>query len=521
MAWISSIKKQEMGDDGIIQFSIQVTANNRNITVDQFQEQEKNMHLQLFRFNQAELEMALEKKLQHFISRTPMAAAPLDSGVGLEPQPKTALNTLCARCDTMFELAEDGKNRPGSRAISTQDVVSRIIEQYNEVFESHQRFPKQHFGDDSVFQALTNEMFENKLYCEHKLSLWLDYHMFQIKQQRSKLKTDEPDRAFDIYHFPLISCNRMYLIELRRQLDSSRYALHLAQNTTGRDCSKELQVVRTLCIELLKAKGRIAHDCKDIKEWTGTNAALPKQLQNKLVRMHPLLEAACSGWGEEDVAALLDLGVSIQDVLDPVSKQNCIHLASMHGNVYFLALTLQRTHNAWLKDPSAIKVRDLIFLQEGQTKPDINAHPRRTALYLAAEHGHRNCLQELIKHLKEPEEAFPNHQLSPLYACVGSLQSSCVRFMLEHVLTDSKTTAAASSTFLPSWRPLLDRPSHSDEVGLTPLIRAASGGDEEIVRMLLEHGADPSKTCLLGDCRVSAKEDGGRWRMIEENGGNP
>ena len=69
-----------------------------------------------------------------------------------------------------------------------------------------------------------------------------------------------------------------------------------------------------------------------------------------------------------------------------------------------------------------------------------------------------------------------------------------------------KTTAAAASMFLRSWQLLLDLPSHSDELGLTPLIRAASGGDVAMVRMLLHDGADAGKRCKLGDDHVSAKD---------------
>jgi len=125
-------------------------------------------------------------------------------------------------------------------------------------------------------------------------------------------------------------------------------------------------------------------------------------------------------------------------------------------------------------------------------------------------------LQELIKYLKPQEEAFPNHQLSPLYACVGSFQGSCVRFILDvlngknfNVEKARENTAGAGtkvSSSLSSWRPLLDRPSHSSDMGLTPLIRAASGGDAAIVRMLLENGADANRTCKLGDGQVSAKD---------------
>jgi hypothetical protein len=74
-------------------------------------------------------------------------------------------------------------------------------------------------------------------------------------------------------------------------------------------------------------------------------------------------------------------------------------------------------------------------------------------------------LQELIKYLKLQEEAFSNHQLSPLYACVGSFQGSCVRFFPD-VLSGKnfneekvrENTGEAGTKLSSLWRPLPDRP---------------------------------------------------------------
>jgi hypothetical protein len=227
-------------------------------------------------------------------------------------------------------------------------------------------------------------MFEMKLFSEQKLTLWLQYHTALVKQHGGKV---EPDRAFDLFHFPLRSCNRMYLIELRRELENARHDLELldSEPKSGVNRAELLDKCRHLCMQLLKAKGRIPLDSKEehVLNW-----GLPTLASPHLAQMHPLLEAACSGWGEEDVVALLDLGVSVQTVLQPVTKHNCVHVAAMHGNVYFLQLVLKRIDDDSKKDPSAIKVRDLIFLQEGEMEPPsptkINLHPRRTALYMAA-----------------------------------------------------------------------------------------------------------------------------------------
>jgi len=402
MAWINSIKRKVPQNlDGIVRFEVQVTSNNRNITVDEFQQQEKNMHLQLFRFNQAELAIALEKKLREFmkghdqakvrdkpqVQSKPAASSAGDSGAGTQDRRQTELNEICGKCDQFFEFKKEKNVALLSRAISTQDIVKRILNQYDEVFESHQKLDAEKFGDDTTFRAVTTDMFETKLFSEQKLTLWLQYHTALVKQHGDKVKIVEPDRAFDIFHFPLRSCNRMYLIELRRELENARHDLELLDSEPKSSVNRAelLNKCRRLCMQLLKAKGRIPLDSKEehVLNW-----GLPTLASPNLAQMHPLLEAACSGWGEEDVVALLDLGVSVQTVLQPVTQHNCVHVASMHGNVYFLQVVLKRIDDDSKKDPSAIKVRDLIFLQEGETEPPppdkINLHPRRTALYMAA-----------------------------------------------------------------------------------------------------------------------------------------
>jgi hypothetical protein len=186
----------------------------------------------------------------------------------------------------------------------------------------------------------------------------------------------------------------------------------------------------------------------------------------------PYLEsAAVNGWSEEDLLALLELCDDVQAVIiKPIESKNlpsCLHLAAAHGNSFFLDTvfsyickkSLGSDKEEWKLDPS------IVHNQGG------NGGKAESPLYLASENGHSNCIDVLVRFCPE----LPKFSLSPLCVAISRTHVSCVKLLVAFALKHQKLS-------------LINDASHE----FTPLMRAVSRGDIDIVRLLLWAGADPS-----------------------------
>ncbi len=397
-------------------------------TVEDMQKEEQSMHLQLFRFNRAELSQKLENRLNDWLSKG-------RSQVG--GQNGMLLDQVCKECDEKWMNTSTLPHQ--MQAVTTKQIFERILSQYDEVFENHRLCKPEKFANDDFFREKVSQMLNSKRWCEHKLSLWI----------QNCENNGQDDMSIAIYFHPLDQCFKMLLMTLRRSImDMRREGAGLKQSVA--DSNVQLRL-KKLCADLLQAKGLISSEFDFSKD---------KEL---IVRV--LGDAAVNGWGEEDLFALLDLCHDVESVvverMDGLSA-SCLHLAAAHGNSFFLSTVFSYLGKKYPPLPPG----------EVQTLPQSIVHCQsgnaigETPLYLAAENGHSSCIEVLIKYCPE----VPEYSLSPLAAAVSRSHVICVQLLLKETAT----------------RRLI----HSSSSGFTPLMRAISRGHVEIVRLLLWAGAD-------------------------------
>lgn len=93
-----------------------------------------------------------------------------------------------------------------------------------------------------------------------------------------------------------------------------------------------------------------------------------------------------------------------------------------------------------------------------------------TALHLAAYFGHASLVRVLLEAGADPDAVTTGGaRLRPIHSAVAGRDATAVRYLLEAGADVSVRQAG----------------------GITPLMAAAQHGDEAIVRLLLDHGADP------------------------------
>lgn len=113
-----------------------------------------------------------------------------------------------------------------------------------------------------------------------------------------------------------------------------------------------------------------------------------------------------------------------------------------------------------------------IFLMKWQ-KPNVNAKPTTgySYLHMAAQNG----LNELVEYLFENgADVNSKHNQSTLHAAVEHCHFETVKLLLEKGANPNNEVEFAA--------------------GATPIFFACEGGDEKIIEILLEYGADPTKT---------------------------
>ena len=308
-----------------------------------------------------------------------------------------------------------------------------------QVYSKHERSDPLNFSKDDFFRETTADMLDSKLWCEHKLELWL-----QNREDRS-------DLSLGIYFYPLQQCFRIWIMNLRSKIDELRHPIF----GLARQSEMPSKPLKQLCLDLLKAKGRIPSS----HELDSNDDTLFSCLES----------AAVSSWGEEDVLALLDLGCDITKHI-PDKHTTCLHIAAAHGNNFFIETVFNRQcRRQWGNDKSRWLhlSPDVVHIQDGET------HTGETPLYLAAENGHSSCIEILLSFCPQLPEILSH---SPLVGAIAKSHVSCVK-----LLVDPRADIRAK---------LINLPSN----GFTPLMRAVSRGHIGIVELLLHAGADPQIT---------------------------
>jgi ankyrin repeat protein len=410
--------------------------------------EKKMIHIQLFRFHRSELGQILENRIRKWL--TPSMQEKKE-----EPP---SLFLLCKSCDEKSEENADN-------GVLTFHVFKRIMFQYDEVFESHCQCQPSEFAKDDFFRQKAAEMLDCKRWCEHKLELWLK-HLDDSRQSDMKIA---------IYFYPLAESHKFWIANLRREIEELRSSPAELKPLSCSPRSRRPSLAE-LCHTFLKAKGIIPCDTCQVKN------------EDFLVEVNTssmyscLQDAAGNGWSEEDLLALLDICKDCEKfILHPLSSgpassnslpSCCLHVAAAHGNNCFLETVFSYLCSK-LSTPQAsprqLPAR-IVFpsFQEGQTP-----------LYIAAENGHSSCIKVLLRYCPD----VPRSTLSPISVAISRSHQYCARLLISHFSSNAPAETARS---------FLSRASH----GFTPLMRAVSCGDAEMVEFLLLAGASVHQSSL-------------------------
>ena len=152
-----------------------------------------------------------------------------------------------------------------------------------------------------------------------------------------------------------------------------------------------------------------------------------------------------------------------------------------------------------------------------------------TALHLAAEHGHRDCVEYLESRLREGPGRWPvtgSDKRTPLHFAAGAGHVSVMEFLLERgcpvdAQDGYRFTAlhkAARNGKLDAARVLLENGCSIDlgnHQGLTALHEAAGSGDVAMVRLLLEWKARVDAPTLTGNEPLAHAAHRGRLAVVK------
>ncbi len=416
----------------------------RASTIDDMRKEEKEMHLQLFRFNRAELSQILEKQIKEWLQ------------IKIIPKLSTKdmlLDDACDRCDSV-SVAPVGPASMIGKPVTTKQIFERILLQYDEVFEVHRDCKPDQFACDDVFREKTSQMLDSKRWCEHKLALWL----------QNLECGGQGDISLGIYFYPLQQSFKIWLTTLRREIEALRYRkAELKQTSRDQGAHEAIKIQSDLerrCGDLLKAKGRILSRVDiDAKGCILSR----KDIENKMLTL--LGTASVNGWGEEDLLALLDVGQDVENLVIlpiPELSTTCLHLAAAHGNSFFLSTLFSYL----CKMLQVEKGKLFVKIVHNQGECGMGESP----LYLAAENGHSSCIDVLLSFCPD----LPEFTLSPLSAAVSRSHASCVKILI-NAASNSETAKILI---------------HNSSNGFTPLMRAVNCGDVYIVKLLLWAGAE-------------------------------
>uniref|UniRef100_A0A8C7LQY2 Ankyrin repeat domain 52 n=1 Tax=Oncorhynchus mykiss TaxID=8022 RepID=A0A8C7LQY2_ONCMY len=225
----------------------------------------------------------------------------------------------------------------------------------------------------------------------------------------------------------------------------------------------------------------------------------------------PLHYAAASQTFRRCLEYLLDNGAD--PALRNTKGYSAVHYAAAHGNKQNLELLLEMSFNCLGDVESSVPVSPLHLaaynghcealgvLSETLVSLDVRDAGGHTALYLAAQRGHAQCVEVLLSHgaschLKERRRKWtPLHVAGVCVCCTLLVECSLFNLVCVCVCVRVCRTAlmlAALGSHTDCVHILLEKGAGADTAdkrGRTALHRAAAMGCEDCVSALLEHGA--------------------------------
>uniref|UniRef100_A0A8C8IQK4 Ankyrin repeat domain 52 n=1 Tax=Oncorhynchus tshawytscha TaxID=74940 RepID=A0A8C8IQK4_ONCTS len=221
----------------------------------------------------------------------------------------------------------------------------------------------------------------------------------------------------------------------------------------------------------------------------------------------PLHYAAASQTFRRCLEYLLDNGAD--PALRNTKGYSAVHYAAAHGNKQNLELLLEMSFNCLGDVESSVPVSPLHLaaynghcealgvLSETLVSLDVRDAGGHTALYLAAQRGHAQCVEVLLSHgaschLKERRRKWTPLHVAGVCVCC-TLLGECSLFNLVCVrVCRTALMLAALGSHTDCVHILLEKGAGADTAdkrGRTALHRAAAMGCEDCVSALLEHGA--------------------------------
>uniref|UniRef100_A0A673YDF4 Ankyrin repeat domain 52 n=1 Tax=Salmo trutta TaxID=8032 RepID=A0A673YDF4_SALTR len=210
---------------------------------------------------------------------------------------------------------------------------------------------------------------------------------------------------------------------------------------------------------------------------------------------------------------LLDNGAD--PALRNTKGYSAVHYAAAHGNKQNLELLLEMSFNCLGDVESSVPVSPLHLaaynghcealgvLSETLVSLDVRDAGGHTALYLAAQQGHAQCVEVLLSHGASCHLKERRRKWTPLHVAASNGQTDCLLMLVNRgekadvidivdIQGQTALMLAALGSHTDCVHILLEKGAGADTAdkrGRTALHRAAAMGSEDCVSALLEHGA--------------------------------
>uniref|UniRef100_A0A8C8IX91 Ankyrin repeat domain 52 n=1 Tax=Oncorhynchus tshawytscha TaxID=74940 RepID=A0A8C8IX91_ONCTS len=210
---------------------------------------------------------------------------------------------------------------------------------------------------------------------------------------------------------------------------------------------------------------------------------------------------------------LLDNGAD--PALRNTKGYSAVHYAAAHGNKQNLELLLEMSFNCLGDVESSVPVSPLHLaaynghcealgvLSETLVSLDVRDAGGHTALYLAAQRGHAQCVEVLLSHGASCHLKERRRKWTPLHVAASNGQTDCLLMLVNRgekadvidivdIQGQTALMLAALGSHTDCVHILLEKGAGADTAdkrGRTALHRAAAMGCEDCVSALLEHGA--------------------------------
>ena len=247
------------------------------------------------------------------------------------------------------------------------------------------------------------------------------------------------------------------------------------------------------------------------------NLEKDKAKVSKYVANYPFLDYAARNWPQHFRELLLHDAVSVLDMVlqlcDSSSKRTSTWL-----QIQWTESGSNYPHTLGFTDLLIASFLNLTVVVKALLMkvcdPDMADNGGFTPLHTAIRFGHLASAKELISQGAKVNTRESEFQLTPLHSAIIDDNDDCVALLLEN---------GADITARSGWydKPLMDFSSITNEKpeppqpdGRTPLHWAAKGGDETLVRLLIQRGADVNAKTFSGMSVVADAADSGHQTLV-------